>query len=643
MGRHFRFPMGAIAGFYGLDGRLAKADQLDRMVATLSHRGPDGRATWVDGPVGLGHCMLYTTPESLHETLPRRHGGLVITADARIDNREELIGLLGLDSIPPGEISDSDLILLAYQKWGEQCPERLLGDFAFAIHDGHNHQLFCARDHVGVRPFYYKYEAGRRFVFSTEIKGILGLEDVRRRLAEAKIADYMLGFFEDKTRTFFEDISRLPPASAMVISSKGIRIREYWASDPNRELRLKSNAEYAEAFREIFKEAVRCRLRSAFPVGSMLSGGLDSSSVSCVAHDFAAPRGAGELHTFSIVFGKIKKSDERPFIDKVLADRKFVAHFVYGDEATPFDDLDTVLQFQDEPFFAPNLFLARRAWQSANSNGVRVLLEGLLGDNIVSHGVEYLNELARRLRWLSLARELKQIIRKSNSCVPLWKPFGRYVVQEGIRPHIPEKGLAFLRMIRRAPTDRFEEQCRLFSSEYLTRTDLRKRLVGAYERSRTVSTSRQSHWDSLNSGMVETALEIYNKGCGEFAIEPRFPFADKRLIEYCLAVPGAQRIGDGYTRAVFRRAMQGILPEDVRCRTDKGDMESSFTNGFRLKRDLVDATIRSSHRFLDRFFDARRLGAMCRRFMCGKVDADEQFALFLVVVLATWGARFASI
>ena len=310
-------PMSAIVGYVGLDGRLTVREEISRMAEALSHRGPDGRATWNEGIAGLGHCMLHTTPESLRERLPLARGNLVITADARIDNREELFSSLRLVRTKPELITDSELILSAYRAWGEDCAQRLLGDFAFAIWDSSKRQLFCARDHFGVKPLYYYHQSRQRFVFASEIKGILCLPDIPEQINDAKIADYILETFENNSDTFYAHVNRLPPGSMMVISEDGVRQSTYWSLGPEREIRMKSDAEYAEAFRSIFFDAVNCRLRSAFPLGTMLSGGLDSSSIACVAHELAGNRAGGNLHTFSVVFNQVKNSDERQFIEKI--------------------------------------------------------------------------------------------------------------------------------------------------------------------------------------------------------------------------------------------------------------------------------------------------------------------------------------
>ncbi|HWP41854.1 MAG TPA: asparagine synthetase B, partial [Blastocatellia bacterium] len=175
--------MSGIFGLYHLDGRPASRSQLQEMMQSLAHRGPDGQNAWSEGAVGLGHQMLRTTPESLLENLPLANSTneIVITADARLDNRDELIELLGFGAEPREQISDSQLILAAYEAWDERCLERILGDFAFAIWDGKKQRLFCARDRFGVKPFYYYSSAGL-FAFASEIKALLSLQEIPRRL-----------------------------------------------------------------------------------------------------------------------------------------------------------------------------------------------------------------------------------------------------------------------------------------------------------------------------------------------------------------------------------------------------------------------------------------------------------------------------
>src|SRR6266850_1954833 len=329
--------MSGIAGLYRLVGGDSVATDLERMTAALAHRGPHGSGVWSQDAVGLGHRMLWTTPESRTEPLPlsAREGAFAITADARLDNRAELSATLGLDD---GNIGDAALILRAYERWGEQCPERLLGDFAVAIWDGPRRAVFCARDHFGVKPLYY-HRAPRLFAFASEIKALLHLPDVPRRLNETRVADYLAPIVEDREITFYDGIVRLPPA-----------------------------------------DAVRCRMRTAGPVGSMLSGGLDSSSIVCVARSLDTAGDGGPLHTLSAIFPEVPTCDERRFIDAVLAGNGVVPHAVRADLVSPLANLERMFEHENEAFFSVNLFMHWALYAEAERHGVRVLLDGFDGD-----------------------------------------------------------------------------------------------------------------------------------------------------------------------------------------------------------------------------------------------------------------------
>jgi len=306
--------MSAITGIFYRDGRDVGPDQIKKMNKTLLYRGKDGSAVWVDGSVAFGHQMLHTTNESIHEKLPFKDesSGLLITSDARIDNREELAPKLKLQNSK--DVPDSFFILKAYQKWGEKCPEKLLGDFAFAIWDTENEKLFCARDHMGVKPFYY-YLSDNAFFFATEIKALLTNLEVKYSLNEIKVAYFLSDINHDREITFYENILRLPAANALEVNFDTFKLEKYWELDPNKRIVLKSESEYSNSFLEIFNNAVKCRLRSAFPLGSLLSGGLDSSSIVCAAREILLKNGGYPLKTFSLIFEDTAEAVDRCYID----------------------------------------------------------------------------------------------------------------------------------------------------------------------------------------------------------------------------------------------------------------------------------------------------------------------------------------
>src|SRR5437016_6182789 len=266
---------------------------LQSLVDFLSYRGPDSHECGMDASIGLGHAMLRTTRQSRGERQPARLGAgrFWITADARLDGRVELITELERSGrIVQPNAPDSELILHAYAAWGTPSVEHLRGDFSFAIWDAHHKQLFCARDHLGIKPFYY-VERGDLFLFSNTLNCIRMHPEVSSELNEAAIGDFLLfGLNCDNAATSFRDIQRLPPAHSLSISPEGVKIRRYWTPPTDGRIRYAKPETYIENFQSLLEAAVADRLRTD-RAGILLSRGLDSSSLAAVAKDVSA-RGA---------------------------------------------------------------------------------------------------------------------------------------------------------------------------------------------------------------------------------------------------------------------------------------------------------------------------------------------------------------
>jgi asparagine synthase (glutamine-hydrolysing) len=641
--------LSAIVGVFYPQGRPVDREVVDRMVATMAHRGPDGNGAWTQGPVGLGHLLLRTTPESKHEHLPLVNTArdLVLTADARIDNREELIAQLGLGDRPAAEITDAELILAAYERWGERSPERLLGDFAFAIWDGQRQELFCARDHFGVKPLYY-YHSDAVFAFATEIKGLFGAPGVPRRLNETMVAEHLAGTEQDPRVTYYQGIVRLPARHWMRVGRSGAEERCYWSLDPTRELRLGSDAEYAEAFRELFTETVRCRMRSAHPIGTMLSGGLDSSSVTCVARKLMAEKGEGPLFTFSAVFDTVTESDERSYIEAVLAQGNMEPHFLHADRVSPLTDLDRVIWHLDQPASAGNLYVNWCSYNSARERDVRVMLDGFDGDTTVSHGHFYLIELLRASRWLTLLREVKAY-RKRSGPPPSWeKTFWRHVWRHHVDPALArypvlrEGRRAWRYAARRLPR-RQVQPSRRFSFEALLAPEFAGRVNGALhtpESRAAPRTEREAHFRTLTWPLHASTLEMMAMAVGAFGMETRFPFWDKRLVEFCLALPAEQKRRWGWGRLVVRPALDGILPAAVQWRGTKSNLGPSFNHGLMtFERERMDDAILHRSSVIADYVNIPVLTDTYHRYVSGDATRAEGLAVWRAFSLALWLQR----
>lgn len=631
--------MSGIVGIFRCDNGDAQEHELRKMLDTISHRGSDASGTWSGGPAGLGNCLRWTTPESVHEKLPRTNcsGVHVIAADARIDNRDDLIRTLGIRTTSRF-VTDSDLILEAYGKWGENCPEHLIGDFSFAIWDHPERKLFCARDSAGIRSFYY-YFSPELFVFGSEIKALTALAAVPAVLNEVRIGDYLINLYEDRAMTFYKDIFRLPASSTLTVRPGHMHLRTYWRLDCGRELRLRDDGEYASAFREVFDEAVKCRVRSAFPVGSALSGGLDSSAIACTARNVLSAREpqAG-LHTFSIIFPGLPEQDlrvidERPHIDEVLRTGNFTPHFIRGDQLSPMEDVSLVHHHLDEANFAPNLYLHWGMYRAASQNGVRVFLDGLDGDTTISHGFEYLEELARHFRWKQLHTEASLLAKHLFGGARTRRVIWNYCLRD-MTP-------VWMHRAWRLLHGRFGEvrsNSTLVHPDFTRRIALRKRAQSLTNNSRPRS-AREYHHKVLTLSLYAHTLEMADKASAAFGIEARYPFFDRRLIEFCLALPATQKLANGWNRVIFRRAMEGVLPPNIQWRRDKGNLSPNFHRKLLdFNGGTLDHIAAGDHRAFREYVDMSAMQQALRQYRASPLGAGGKHSiqLFTAANLALW-------
>jgi asparagine synthase (glutamine-hydrolysing) len=568
--------MSGICGYINLNGASADPGDLERMTDVLRRRGPDGVHHWHHGRVALGHCLLATTSEALVEVLPFRdvQSGCIITADVRLDNRDALIAALDLVDLTR-VIGDGELILRAYLRWSDACLDHLLGDFAFAIWDPRADRLFCARDHFGMRQLTYYHEPGKFLAFATEVPAVLALDETPKRINEGRIADFLERLEGiDQTSTFYEEIFRLPPAHCLTLDSAGLRITRYWTLRPGPQLNLASPEAYAQAFLEVFTEAVRCRLRSAGAVGSTLSGGVDSGSIAAVASRLLTDLGKGPLRTFSAVGPDAQNCVETRAIHASIRMPGLQPHLVnHADLRDITPDLIRLTETLEEPFDGKTTLL-RAVYLHAHRAGIKVVLDGAAGDVVLTEGA-LLQRLIRSF-------ELRQALREAQGEAQYWRrPLWKTLVRGAWRAFVP-RGVRklrhttlFLNPSRRARGDR------LINRDFARRINLAQRWAKYYshwaDRPTTDAAERAS---SITHPFLAGGRERYDRVAAALAIEPRDPFLDLRVVTFCLSLPGAQLQADGWPKIILRRAMAGLLPDDVRWRKGKQHLGWTFTVAF---------------------------------------------------------------
>lgn len=570
--------MSGFVALFDRTGMGVDSQHLSTMLDTINHRGPDGRDAWCDDKIALGHQQLQSTPEARFDQQPYREDGQVITGDFRIDNREELLGKLSF-STSPERIPDSQILLRAYQRWGRKCVDHLIGAFAFVIWDADTETVFCARDFFGVKPIYY-YEDDDIFTVASEAKAILSLPFVPQNINEVMIGDFLTKNLEDTQITFFEQIRRLPPAHAVAVEPGHKDMWRFWELDPTRTLKLGSDAAYERRFRHLFEQAVKCRLRVNGPIGTTLSGGIDSSSITVVARELLPSN--RELHTFSNVYDDAPSSDEREYIEAVTRRDGIKSHYVYDRGIGSFTDIEQMVQYFDQPIIN-NMHFARwgRA-KRADEEGIHVMLGGALGDQSIGYGLGLLPQLFLTGRWRHLRREIQALSELVGASE--WHMFRRHV----LKSVLPEPLLRLRRRIHGKPV-LLERANPFLNPDFVEDINLHERYREYQTDFGVVWSDRRDNYKALQTGRKPALLETSDQTNSVFGVEPRYPFADKRLVEYTLAIPPTQQFSDGWTRSIARRALGDLLPDKIQWRTWKTPMDEASQNALSHEDDRFKA------------------------------------------------------
>ncbi len=620
--------MSGICGVITFDG---STPALGAILDKLERRGPDATRSWSEGPVALGHTLLATTPEALIEVLPltNQASGCTITADARLDNREELIAALGLDS-ETRTLGDGELILRAYLKWNEDCPTHLLGDFAFAIWDPRHERLFCARDHMGMRQLIYHHHPEKIFAFANEADALVAHDGVPKRVNEGRIADFLDNLEGiDVTSTFIDEAFRLPPAHSLTVDHRALSIRRYWHLAAVPELQLDSDEAYTAAFLSVFTEAVRCRLRSAGPVGSMMSGGIDSNSVVAVAASLLKKEARAPLFTFSGVGPDPAACPETRAIRIAAANPGINATLI---DYAALDDLEELAIASTrcaEPFDAP-MTLHRAIYRAGHRAGTKIMLDGVGGDLALNAG-NVVAELLHRRQFTKALRESAW----QQWTVPHVVAASRELLSTIWATTVP----AALRTVRRRRTWRSEDikasnGQALINPTFASRIGLNSRRKRYRDRLYVDHVFGQEYRiDCIAHPHLTVGRERYDRVAATFAIEPRDPFLDLRLINFCLSLPQDQLHANRNTKSILRRAMVGAIPAEVIWRRGKEHVGWQFTQA--IFPQLLDPEQVFRPDWLGRFVNLKKLRELSRFSTIG----IDRLHWFEICIVAYWLAE----
>lgn len=488
-----------------------------------------------------------------HQPMSAHYGRFWLTFNGEVYNwielREELRGM-GHEF---ATTSDSEVILAAYRQWGEGCLSHFNGMFALAIWDGDRRVLFCARDRLGVKPFYYQYD-GSRFAFASEPRALVLTQEQRIRPRMGAIRDLLaLDWVDHGAQTFFEGLLQLPPAHSLTVSEGGMAIRRWWGLD-ERDFASGTSAEFAARYAELFTDSVKLRLRADVEVGACLSGGLDSSAVVTTAGRLEN-RG---LHAFSCAYDEGPAFDERPHIRAAVESSGATSHLTIPNGDDFWDVFERLAMGQDEPTAGPGVYSQWKVMQLAHEKGMKVLLDGQGGDETLAG---YFRYLPSRLRDLARAGDFAGFAK-------LWGPVSDKLgfstaLLHTFEPWLPAALVAELRGRFGQGKDRaLSATLRRVASD-----------VPGWPRAERSDVWRHLAFDTLIR-QLPSLLRYEDRNSMAFSIETRLPFLDYRLVEFAFSLPDTEKLDGARTKAILRRALGDRVPPGVLARRDKMGFET---------------------------------------------------------------------
>lgn len=611
--------MSVIAGIWSFNGGIAVSSACQEMLQALSLYGADDRAQYADASLAMGRCLLRLLPEDDFDKQPLSASGVTaLVADVRLDNREELAAALGLSKERLTGMADSDVLLAAWQRWREACLEHLSGAFSFAVWNQQEQHLFLARDHTGERPLFYAANANS-FGFASMPKGLHPLPFVAAEVDEDYIAHYLVLANSPVEQTVFRRIRRLPSGCALSVSREKTKLWRYWQTDRLAELRLGSEQEYLECFRERFDRGVRARLRTRGGIGAQLSGGLDSSSVAATAARLLGAEGRA-LTCFTAVprpgFAgtgiTTHFENEGPAAAEVAVMYPNMRHVLMDSSAMSFlDILDHHNNLYDHPCFGPsnevwfNAIMAR-----AREDGITLVLNGHCGNATFSYyGMAAFSAWFRSGHWATLARVAWQLTRSGNSSA-------RAIVRNAVWPSLP-----FWLRSRTDPDMRgFSLDHSMLHPEIARRLDLER--IALRDINQSSGDGRGVLPGLLQFGHVaDTPIAAQ----GGWQMDFRDPTYDRWVVEFCLTVPLEEFLRGGQQRSLARRAMAGRLPASTLNRTLRGLQSADWYVNLGRIRDRMAAEVErlQSSPLASRMLDLGRMRSLIENWPTGGFDRPD--------------------
>lgn len=610
--------MSVQAGILRFDAKAPDRMLLAKLSSGLAQYGPDGENTFADGPIILLHRALHRTTESRFEKQPLLSPrGNVIVCEGRLDNRDELAAQLS--ERPRTLMTDSDVVAAAFDRWGKDCFAKLKGDWAVACWSQRERVLTLAVDRMAIKHLYY-WITEAAAVWCSDLETLVLSAGSRFELDKEFIAGYF-AYYPTPGHTPYREIRTVEPGQAVQIRNGSAHGSTYWKFNPDMRICYKRDSDYEEHFRHVFRQAVLRRLRSADPVLADLSGGLDSSSIICMA-DAILEKGectAPRIDTYSQYDLGEPHRDDLHYVGIVEKKRGRVGHHVnIAEHPNPlFPDYR---KFIVAPGATGSIFELRRTLEAIwNSGGYKVSLCGIGGDELTGGVPEPRPELADllfRLQFLKFVRQTTSwSLVKRSPWIHLALRSAALLLPAGIRSHVAREAKPAPWMDRH-----FAERCRLA-----------RRQLGSVERFGYWLPSRQ---ETARTVVALARNQGSNLNCTSGIVERRYPFLDQDFIEFVLAIPRDQVIRPGERRFLMRRALKGRVPDEVLARKTKGIVSRAPLVALANDWDRVEALVAGSVIAQYGFVDQAKLADALISAKAG--NAPQMLRLLSTVLLEAW-------
>jgi asparagine synthase (glutamine-hydrolysing) len=612
--------MSTIGGIYNFDGAPVEQCVLTALGDSLARRGTDGGSESRVGSLGMVYRAFHTNRESRREVQPFvSNEGHILCWDGRLDNRDELVSILRDELL--GQDTDVAIVLVSYQRWGMGFLSRIIGDFALALWDSGTRTLLLARDPSGPRPLFYHFNKNR-IIWSSELSPLLHLAGVELEVND----DYVAGYLTREPElglTPYRDIHAVPPAHVIQAREARVEGHRFWRLDPTRQILYRTEAEYEEHFRHLFNHAVRCRLRVDGPVWAQLSGGLDSSSIVCMADEImeSGDVQATKIETVSHVYGESDSSDERALIKHVEERRGRNGCHLREEDYAPLASFPIQSEISFPDFLDCFIDRHNALCEAMREDGARVLLTGHGGDQMLCSTETPAPELADLL----VSFRLLQLNRRLRSWGAALKRSYFHLLWDSTSMLLPRRIRA---TIGCSPNMKLPPW---LHAKFAARMNLAAVNLGPDDPFgfHLPSSRDQVTW-FLSAVRFISSAAYRDRGC----IEVSHPYLHRPLIEFLQAVPFDQKVRPGETRSVLRRALRDLLPAEIQRRRSKRGPEEAFFRAVarewpRLEKLFADAQVCARG-----YMDAEALSTALERARHG--CERYSFALIKTISLEFW-------